>query len=436
MRGVPDATTGLRTVSTSDPALLIRRIFPVFSVEQVLPLVGVDIERPRTIGRSVGLDGIQVDDRAASRRHARIQIGEDGHAEVIDLGSRNGTTVNGQAVERKRLMPSSVIRIGDSLFVYAEISLPANADGFVVPDDASISWALSNHFASLAAPSMLPVLLQGPTGTGKELLAQRIHEASGREGELVPVNCGSLASELVASELFGHESGAFSGAKGSRAGLFAAADGGTLFLDEIGELPRDQQPALLRVLQEGRIRPVGSDRERTVDVRVISATHRPLRVLAAEGRFRQDLYFRLAGFDLETHALTERREDILRLFSRFSTQSALTADAAEALLFYAWPGNVRELKAVAAQARLVAAPGRIAMSHLPVAVREFEMAEGPVDEDAAEPTIIRQPSRDELIELLRTHDGNIASVGRVLGRHRQQVYRWLKRLDIQPDDYR
>ncbi len=209
----------------------------------------------------------------------------------------------------------------------------------------------------------LSVLIRGETGTGKELVARALHQESRRSGAFVAVNCGSIPRELVESELFGHERGAFTGAQSRRQGLFVEADGGTLFLDEIGELPIDLQPRLLRVLETGRLRPVGADREVSVNVRVVAATHVNLEKAVLSGRFRGDLYYRLSVMVLETPPLRERAGDVLILAERFLKQESprsegrrLSQAAARALVEHSWPGNVRELRNVMLRAAALAGP--------------------------------------------------------------------------------
>ena len=204
------------------------------------------------------------------------------------------------------------------------------------------------------APTAATVLIHGETGTGKELVARALHEESQRNNHLmISVNCAAIPETLIESELFGHEKGAFTGAASNREGFVAAADGGTLFLDEIGELPLEAQARLLRVLQEGEVRPLGSVESRKVDVRLVAATHRDLRKLAKEGKFREDLYFRINVVQLTLPPLRERGKDIISiaesLLQRYCSQFGkpqlkLAGDAVEAIMAYQWPGNVRELE--------------------------------------------------------------------------------------------
>ncbi len=204
------------------------------------------------------------------------------------------------------------------------------------------------------APTNATVLIHGETGTGKELVARALHEESNRNNHLmISVNCAAIPDTLIESELFGYEKGAFTGASSNREGLVAAADGGTLFLDEIGELPLEAQARLLRVLQEGEVRPLGSVESRKVDVRLVAATHRDLRKLSKEGKFREDLYFRINVVQLELPPLRERGRDIINiaesLLQRYcaqfgKTQLKLSSSAMDAIMSYTWPGNVRELE--------------------------------------------------------------------------------------------
>lgn len=204
------------------------------------------------------------------------------------------------------------------------------------------------------APTQATVLVHGETGTGKELVANAIHSESPRQGKaLISVNCAAIPETLIEAELFGHEKGAFTGAATTREGLVAAADGGTLFLDEIGELPLEAQARLLRVLQEGEVRPIGSVESRKVNVRLVAATHRDLGKLAKEGKFREDLYFRINVVQLKLPALRERGKDILTLAETFCKRYSaemkrqpltLTPEAIQAITTYTWPGNIRELE--------------------------------------------------------------------------------------------
>ncbi|MBE8716370.1 sigma-54-dependent transcriptional regulator [Cellvibrio polysaccharolyticus] len=237
------------------------------------------------------------------------------------------------------------------------------------------------------APTAATVLVHGETGTGKELVARALHEESQRANHLmISVNCAAIPETLIESELFGHEKGAFTGAATNREGLVAAADGGTLFLDEIGELPLEAQARLLRVLQEGEVRPLGSVESRKVDVRLVAATHRDLRKLAKEGKFREDLYFRINVVQLELPPLRERGTDIITLaeslLQRYCTQFGkpllqLSADAIRAITTYTWPGNVRELENAMQRAVILCEDEREISSEL----LSIDMDAAPFEED-------------------------------------------------------
>jgi two-component system, NtrC family, response regulator HydG len=224
------------------------------------------------------------------------------------------------------------------------------------------------------APTAATVLIHGETGTGKELVARALHEESQRNNHLmISVNCAAIPDTLIESELFGHEKGAFTGAQSNREGLVAAADGGTLFLDEIGELPLEAQARLLRVLQEGEVRPLGSVESRKVDVRLVAATHRDLRKLAKEGKFREDLYFRINVVQLTLPPLRERGRDIINiaesLLQRYCSQFGkpqlrLSADAIDTIMGYQWPGNVRELENAMQRAVILCEDSQEIGSHL------------------------------------------------------------------------
>jgi transcriptional regulator with PAS, ATPase and Fis domain len=271
---------------------------------------------------------------------------------IRDLGSRNGTFVNGLRVSREVLRRGDLIRLGGTVFRLEtdpgeESALP-EIHGPLIGASRSLRVTLAR--AEAAALSDAPVLLQGPTGTGKELLAAAVHRASGRAGPMLAVNCAALPAHLIESELFGHERGAFSGADTSRPGLFRAAHRGTLFLDEIGELPGPVQATLLRVLDTRAVRPVGGVAELAVDARVVAATNRDLRGAVEAGEFRADLYARLAESVVEVAPLVERPSDLAPLWHHLVAELSgggrieLGAAVFEAMALHRWPFNVRELR--------------------------------------------------------------------------------------------
>ncbi|MGH8800953.1 MAG: sigma-54 interaction domain-containing protein, partial [Casimicrobiaceae bacterium] len=290
--------------------------------------------------------------------------------------------------------------------------------------------------AKLVADSDASVLIFGDSGTGKELLARAIHEASARRDKpFVAVNCGAIPGDLLESELFGHARGAFTGAVQAHKGLFQAADGGTLFLDEIGDMPLPLQVKLLRVLQEGEVRPVGSTQAIPVDVRVISATHRDLDAHRARGQFREDLFYRLNVVSLKLPALAERREDIpllathiLRtLGERYRKPAPTLAPDAMALLVAApWPGNVRQLINLLEQAVALAPTSVIPASLVQNALKEDAAALVPFEE--ARKTF----ERDYLVRLLKITGGNVTQAAQLARRNRTEFYKLLQRHRLEP----
>lgn len=393
----------------------------------------VPVGKGLIIGREPGVGRFVLDDVEASRKHAELEVSGDDTVRVKDLGSRNGTHLFGAPIEAEYLTPGAVLRIGGSLLVYCEIDLPPGMAAFAPLPRCSLARLRAEALIDTVAPSELPVLIQGPTGAGKELLATRVHQKSGRKGALVAVNCSTFSKELIGSELFGHVAGAFSGAATSRTGLFAAANEGTLFLDEIADLPLEQQPALLRAMQEKKVRPVGSDKEQSVDARVVAASHKKLSELTTAGSFRADLFGRLSGFIVEIPGLAERREEILCLFTQFVGKDAppLSIEAAESLLLYDWPLNVRELKHVAERSKLfIKDAERIQSAVFPPEIQQAKREAGAAGgEDEA-------PTKQVLETLLGKHGGNVAQVAKALGRHRQQLYRWLKKHELDPESFR
>lgn len=237
-------------------------------------------------------------------------------------------------------------------------NLAARRGGYtrdVIVEGSSETWTTMKKQVAQAARSRAPVLIQGETGSGKEVVARLLHDLSGRAiGPFLAINCGSMNRELLESELFGHEKGAFTGATGTKIGLVAAAEGGTLFLDELGEMPRSMQVSLLRFLDRGEYRPVGSTRSLQADVRIVGATNQDIQELVAQGRFREDLLYRINTVTLRVPSLRERKEDIPLLAEHFlssiraagSPTRSLSSEAMESLVSYHWPGNIRELRNV------------------------------------------------------------------------------------------
>jgi DNA-binding NtrC family response regulator len=303
-------------------------------------------------------------DLTVSRRHAVVEEKADGYV-IRDLDSTNGTFLDGVRVREAYLMPGSVIRLGQTEISFSPLEerieiLKSDSDRFGELIGSSSSMQEVYGILERIAPTDVTVLLEGETGTGKELAARAIHSHSRRSiGPFVVFDCGAVAPNLIESELFGHEKGAFTDAVKSRQGAFELADGGTIFLDEIGELSLDLQPKLLRALDQRETKRVGADKPVTVNVRVISATNKDLEREVKAERFREDLYYRLSVVRVYMPPLRKRKEDIETIAEHLLTGisseinkkiTGLSPEAAAALTAYSWPGNVRELKNVLGRA--------------------------------------------------------------------------------------
>ncbi|HDV8343527.1 TPA: two-component system response regulator GlrR [Enterobacter hormaechei] len=294
--------------------------------------------------------------------------------------------------------------------------------------------------ARMVAQSDVSVLINGQSGTGKEILAQVIHNASPRsKNAFIAINCGALPEQLLESELFGHARGAFTGAVSSREGLFQAAEGGTLFLDEIGDMPAPLQVKLLRVLQERKVRPLGSNRDIDINVRIISATHRDLPKVMARNEFREDLYYRLNVVNLKIPALAERAEDIPLLANHLLRQAAdrhkpfvraFSTDAMKRLMTASWPGNVRQLVNVIEQC--------VALTSSPV-ISDALVEQALEGENTALPTFAEARNQFELNylrKLLQITKGNVTHAARMAGRNRTEFYKLLSRHELEANDFK
>jgi DNA-binding NtrC family response regulator len=408
--------------------------------------VTVGRDSRRILSRHGKTASISVPDHEISRKHLAVRRQPAGW-EVADLGSKNGILVNGDPARVTTLTDGDVIEAGGTLLMFREDGDPHDDDSdrdlaaettTPIPF-RTVSRELEHRIDQLVkiARAGVAVLIRGETGTGKELVARAIHEASGRRGTFVPINCGALPRNLIESELFGHRRGAFSGATEERDGLVRRANGGTLFLDEIAELPEESQVALLRVLQDGEVRPIGASDAVKVDIRIISATHQDIPARITDGRFRQDLYARLAGFEMVLPPLRERREDlgtliaaILPRMTPHPERTSLHRSAARALLRYAWPLNIRELEQTLRSAVALADTGEIRFEHLSEAIRTY------LPPSIASLRPEDRVLRERVIELLREHDGNVSAVGRAMGKAPIQIRRWCHRMQIELAHFR
>jgi transcriptional regulator with GAF, ATPase, and Fis domain len=402
-------------------------------------------------GRVPEADTACIPHATISRRHARVRVGMGGVLCLEDLDSKNGTKLDGKAPELPRpLLPQTVIRLGDVHLVVDLRSERRFGDDPVLCG-ASHLMARAREQLERAAPDVTPVLVLGETGTGKERLAHEIHRASGRQGAYVTLNTAELSPELVESQLFGHERGAFTGATAGKAGLFSAADRGTLFLDEIGELSLELQPKLLRVLQEGEVRRVGSVHTERVDVRVIAATHRDLPALVESGAFRRDLYARLSFHEIRLPPLRERRQDVLAwLDLLFATRArergdtsavALSADAVERVLLHTWPDNLRGLDRLVHRVAGAGPQNTLSLRGLLELLPEFgprPSTEPPAatsvppraESDAPPRASSSPPSPDELRKVYESTGHSVRATAKHFGKDRRQIYRWLERFGI------
>jgi len=398
------------------------------------------------IGRNAG-DAIQIEDSRMSRQHVRIEHGVAGW-QLVDLGSRNGGFVDGRGFRPHVTVPladGAVVRLGDSLLVFRTSHTDdrqATADAFpgVSPD----AVAVRRRLAALAA-SPGHVLVLGETGTGKERVARAL-ATSRTDAPFVTTNCAELTHELARSELFGHQRGAFSGATAAKQGLVDLAGDGVLFLDEVGELALDVQGDLLRFLEDGSYRPLGSVELRHSAARVVAATNIDLEDAVANNRFRRDLAARLRASNapLDLPPLRERREDIplwAQMFLReagCTTEDAWSVGALECLLLYPWLENLRELRGVVRTFVTEGVEMPIASEALPVRLAEHRglLRGGPTPPLVDEPTPPREPERVEIEEALRRTGGRMKTAATQLGIDRRKLYRLCERFGIALEEHR
>jgi two-component system response regulator AtoC len=401
------------------------------------------------LGRSRSA-GIQLDHASVSREHARLRLGA--AITLEDLGSRNGTVARGRVLAAHE---ACALGIGDAFEIGSvpvrlvpvmsrRAAVPPGYDRRAAASgraalDAPEGWyaptspAMQGVLASLeqVAASDMSVLLIGETGVGKEVCAELLHRRSPRAARtLLRLNCSALPEALIESELFGHEKGAFTGAAVARPGLIESADGGTVFLDEIAELPPPAQVKLLRVLDRREVMPVGGRSERIVDVRFVAATHKNLEAEIAAGRFRQDLYYRLAGMTIRIPPLRDRKDEIEPLARRFLDAAArrqgrppvaLSAEALLALQRHPWPGNIRELRNAIERALVVCGAGPIEVPHLPLErepTGDSGPHTGPIPKIGSLGDELEEIERQRIEAVLVATGGNQSEAARRLGMSR------------------
>ncbi len=401
-------------------------------------------------------------DETVSRAHCEIIRERRGYL-LRDLGSTNGTLLDGAEIKEAWLKPGAVITVGKVELKVRPFSerieiLPSDSNTYGEAVGKSVSMRAVFGLLERLGPTDATVLIGGETGTGKDVLARAIHANSPRgKGPFIVVDCGAVVGSLIESELFGHEKGAFTGASATRQGAFELAHGGTLFLDEIGELPLDLQPKLLRVLETRSFRRVGGNTAHAVNIRVIAASKRNLKMEVERGKFREDLYFRLAVVPIELPPLRERREDIpvlaRALLARIAasdpsgtTPTTLGPEVMDALVAHDWPGNVRELRNVIERAALLSgAAGRdeVQLGMLPFAgsASAPAPATGAVVLPPFDPAKSYRDTKTEfeaLFEqryvawLLEQADGNISAAARAADMDRKYLHKLVRKHGLHP----
>jgi transcriptional regulator with GAF, ATPase, and Fis domain len=416
------------------------------------------------VGSSPDVD-VPLLDPSVSREHVAIRLGPYGFS-ITDLASTNGTFVGDLRVERVSIVDDVLLRAGKTTLrleplaetVEQEISPRARFGRML-----GASAAMREVFAMLerVATTDLTVLVEGETGTGKELAAEGLHEASGRQGEFVAVNCGAIPRELIESELFGHERGAFTGAVRERTGAFLGAQRGTLFLDEVGELALDMQAKLLRALERREVKPVGSDRAVPVDVRVVAATNRNLAREVAANRFRQDLYYRLAVVIVHVPPLRTRLDDLRLLVDAIQDElgrrraaagqpplTRLDETAIALLSRYDFPGNVRELRNIVERWAVLgatAAPGDPTVT-APALATPSPAATAALESDEPLSSLVALPyheakdawterfDRAYVEQILKRSGGNVSKAARDAGVDRRHLQRLMVRFGVRSTD--
>jgi DNA-binding NtrC family response regulator len=417
---------------------------------KLVVLSGVDIPKAFAIqGKEVtigsqGDNHCVLNDPTVSRHHAVIEESGKGYM-VRDLGSTNGTSLNGILIKEAYLEYGSIIGLGNTRLQFLppeeRVEIPPSEEHYF-GDVFGHSLEMRRIFTMLKkiSPSDITVTVEGETGTGKELVARGIHSHSQRAvGPFVVMDCGSISKHLIESELFGHEKGAFTGATQTRRGAFELADGGTIFIDEIGELGLEMQPKLLRVLEQREVRRVGGNEVFEVNVRVIAATNKDLIVEVQEGRFREDLFYRISAVRIHLPPLRERGEDIPLLAQHFAEELSeqyrsganvnVSAEALEILRHYQWPGNVRELKNIITRAMAMGNDEVLRLRDFFIPLPSDGKAQAP-SLDSLVGRTLEEIEKAAIMKTLKAHGGNKSAAARVLGIAYSTLYEKIKKYGL------
>ncbi|MGC4068494.1 MAG: sigma 54-interacting transcriptional regulator [Polyangiaceae bacterium] len=439
--GTKDATTGVSTRQRRGKIVRYwkTRVTVVTGVDKGLTL---DVAgKPMRVGTAPDND-LVLSDPTVSRQHCEIDP-TDSRIRVRDTNSMNGVFCAGMRLYDAIVNSGALLQLGDTQLSIQEIKEPVDREQAVASkyfDLIGDSPRMRELFADLQriAPKDISLLIEGETGTGKELVAESVHAGSARaEGPFVVFDCSSVTASLAESELFGHERGAFTGAVAARPGVFEQAHGGTIFLDELGELPKDLQPKLLRVLESRSVRRLGSTKSIPVDVRVIAATNRNLQAEVRQGSFREDLYFRIAAAQVSVPPLRDRMGDLpmlvehfLKLESPARCVTEIPASVWELFTSYRWPGNVRELRN--AVQRFLVTPERLlsSFSQVRAELRKEATDEAPFSIHPLR--IARRQAADQfelayLRAVLEHTDGNVTRAASIAEVSRQMIQKLLRK---------
>lgn len=378
---------------------------------------------------------------SADERHCRIERKENNQFIIRDLRSTTGTFVNGTRVIEAYLNPGDQIMIKENFFIFNSDE-QMNHKPLSQLKSRNLKWKEKLETLPNLSRTIFPVLILGPSGSGKELIAQAIHDNSNRaNGPFMSVNCSALAENLIESELFGHVKGSFTGAINDRKGAFEAARGGTLFLDEIGDLPYSLQAKLLRVLENSEIRAVGSDKNIKTDVRIIAATHQNLYQKIIDKTYRSDLFYRLNVITIQTPSLLERMEDFEDIFFNLSKEARVrfSFQAIQNLKKHSWPGNIRELKNVISRASAFY-PGQTIDESLSQGLidlfpnREKESLTDPFPIISGKTNLVKEMERQMILQRLAANKGNQRRTANDLGIPKSTLHDRIKSYKIEFDD--